>query len=273
MCGICGCADHHDHDHAPNHHHQHHQPTASHHHAHDERLVTVEQAIIAKNDDYAIANRARLEWLGILGLNLVSSPGAGKTSLLTATIGRLKQELPIVAIEGDQETDHDAERIRACGVPAVQINTGRGCHLDAHGVAHALDELPLGAGSLLFIENVGNLVCPAPFDLGEDAKVAILSVAEGDDKPIKYPGLFAASALLVVSKIDLLPHVDFDLARAVARAKRVNPQVEVLPLSVRTGEGMAQWLDWIRLRAAAKRTLGRRNMPTRRQDPARPSAA
>jgi hydrogenase nickel incorporation protein HypB len=272
MCAICGCDDHpdhnHDHDHAHgqgHHHHRHRhddaavvpghsrdEPATLTAHFSGERLVEVEQAILGKNDAHAGANRARLQQLGILSLNLVSSPGAGKTSLLVATIDALRRELPIVVIEGDQETDHDALRIRACGVPAVQINTGRGCHLDAHGVGHALDDLPLAPGSLLFIENIGNLVCPASFDLGEDAKVAILSVAEGDDKPVKYPGMFAACEVMVISKIDLLPHVEFDLARAVDRARRINPQIEVLALSVKSGEGMPEWLHRIRGRAAAK---------------------
>jgi len=210
------------------------------------RLLRIEQDILAKNNGFAAANRARLAQVGVLGLNLLSSPGAGKTTLLVATIGALRSDMPVAVIEGDQETSNDADRIRAAGAPAIQINTGRGCHLDAHMVGHALDRLPLAAGGVLFIENVGNLVCPAGFDLGEARKVAILSVTEGDDKPLKYPDAFAAADLMILSKIDLLPHVDFDVDAAVERAQRVNPALDVLRLSARTGEGMADWLEWIR---------------------------
>ena len=165
--------------------------------------------------------------------------------MLVETVKGLKGKLDIGVIEGDQETANDAERIRACDVPAVQINTGRGCHLDAHMVGHALDELPLSAGGIVFIENVGNLVCPAAFDLGEGFKVVILSVAEGDDKPLKYPDMFAAADLMLLNKIDLLPYVDFDPALASEYARRVNPDIAELRLSARSGEGMPAWLDWI----------------------------
>ncbi|MGE3968420.1 MAG: hydrogenase nickel incorporation protein HypB [Dongiaceae bacterium] len=218
-----------------------------------EHLVAIERGILSKNDGFAAANRARFAEQGMLALNFVSSPGAGKTSLLVATIEGLKKELPIAVIEGDQETENDAERIRATGVPAVQINTGRGCHLDAHMVGHALDSLPVERGSLLLIENVGNLVCPASFDLGEAHKVAILSVTEGEDKPIKYPDMFAAARVLVISKIDLLPYLRFDLERALDYARRVNPTIEVVRLSTETGEGMPAWLEMLRRQARTAR--------------------
>ena len=208
-------------------------------------LIEVERNIISKNARYADANRRRLAEKRIFALNLVSSPGAGKTTLLVETIKPLAKTVPVSVIEGDQETDNDADRIRATGVEAVQINTGRGCHLDAHMIGHALDELSPRSGSLLFIENVGNLVCPASFDLGEAARVVILSVAEGDDKPLKYPDIFAAAHLMILVKIDLLPHVDFDTGKAIERARRINPNLQVLQLSARNGNGMAEWLDWI----------------------------
>lgn len=214
------------------------------------RMVQIEQDILAKNNQYAAANRQRLAETAILALNLVSSPGSGKTTLLTRTLEGLKAELPLAVIEGDQETAFDAERIRATGVPALQINTGKGCHLDAHMVGHALEKLPLPEGGVLFIENVGNLVCPAAFDLGEAAKVAILSVTEGADKPLKYPDMFHAARLMLINKTDLLPYVQFDMDQAIAYARRVNPRLEVLTLSATTGEGFDVWLDWLRQRLA-----------------------
>ena len=287
MCSVCGCnesspGDHHHHEHS--HSHPHHHPDSrshrlsahrhtvhgegggghvhAHHHDHygagaagltvpgftQERLIEIERNILSRNDMDADANRRRLREQGVLALNLMSSPGAGKTTLLVETIRALAGELGIAVVEGDQETSNDAERIRACGVPAVQINTGRGCHLDAHMVGHALDELPLDTGGVVFIENVGNLVCPAAFDLGEAAKVVILSVTEGDDKPLKYPDMFASADLVLLNKTDLLPHVDFDPARALEYARRVNPDVAEIRLSARTGEGMPAWLDWLRER-------------------------
>lgn len=217
-----------------------------------ERLVEIERNILSRNDVDAAANRRRLREQGVLALNLMSSPGAGKTTLLVETIRAFAGELGIAVVEGDQETSNDAERIRACGVPAVQINTGRGCHLDAHMVGHALDELPLDTGSVVFIENVGNLVCPAAFDLGEAGKVVILSVTEGDDKPLKYPDMFAAADLMLLNKTDLLPYVDFDPERATELARRVNPEIAEIRLSARSGEGMAAWLDWVRAGARRK---------------------
>lgn len=208
-------------------------------------MLRIEQDILGKNDTYARDNREFLRQRGILALNLVSSPGSGKTSLLTATITQLQGRYPVSVIEGDQQTSNDAERIRATGAPAIQVNTGKGCHLDAHMVGRALEQLKLEAHGLLLIENVGNLVCPSAFDLGEAHKVVILSVTEGEDKPIKYPDMFHASDLMILNKIDLLPYVDFDVERCIAYARRVNPRLEVLQVSARTGEGMDAWLAWL----------------------------
>lgn len=214
-------------------------------------MIEIEQNILAKNDGYATQNRQRLQATGTLALNLVSSPGSGKTSLLVATIRALAGRLPVAVIEGDQQTSNDADRIRATGAPAIQVNTGKGCHLDAHMVGHAIDHLGLTDNGILFIENVGNLVCPAAFDLGEEAKVAILSVTEGEDKPLKYPDMFAASSLMILNKTDLLPHLDFDVAACAANARRINPTIDILHVSARTGEGLADWIDWLNNRRKA----------------------
>jgi hydrogenase nickel incorporation protein HypB len=208
-------------------------------------MVQIEQDILSKNNQYAVANRHYFQQHGILSLNLVSSPGSGKTTLLTRTINDLQAEYAISVIEGDQQTSNDAERIRETGVKALQINTGKGCHLDGHMVGHALDTLKPDQGSLLFIENVGNLVCPAAFDLGEAHKVAILSVTEGEDKPIKYPDMFHAADLMLLNKIDLLPYLDFDVQRCIEYARQINPKIKVLQLSAKTGEGMQAWYQWI----------------------------
>ncbi len=216
------------------------------------RIIQLERKILAKNDGYAQANRARLEAAGVFALNLVSSPGSGKTSLLVRIIGELSASCSITVIEGDQQTSNDAERIRATGVPAIQINTGKGCHLDAHMVGHAMEELPLMQGGLLFIENVGNLVCPAAFDLGEAHKVVVLSVTEGEDKPLKYPDMFARADLMLLNKADLLPHLDFDLEACVGFARRVNPDIEILVVSARTGEGLPAFCRWIAVRAGSQ---------------------
>jgi hydrogenase nickel incorporation protein HypB len=210
---------------------------------------TLEGRLLAKNDRQAGANRALLGGRGILALNLVSSPGAGKTTLLERTIAATPG--PVSVIEGDQSTARDADRVRAAGAAAVQINTGTGCHLDADMVARALDELAPRAGSLLFIENVGNLVCPAQFDLGERAKVLVASVTEGDDKPLKYPHMFRASRLLLLNKIDLLPHVAFDVDRFAAAARAVNPSLQMLVLSATRGDGMDEWIAWLERERAA----------------------
>jgi hydrogenase nickel incorporation protein HypB len=209
------------------------------------RMVQIEQDVLSKNNQYAAANRSYFRAHGILALNLVSSPGSGKTTLLARTIDDLKAEHAIAVIEGDQQTTNDAERIRATGARALQINTGKGCHLDGHMVGHALESLQPADGSLLFIENVGNLVCPAAFDLGEAHKVAILSVTEGEDKPLKYPDMFHAADLVLLNKIDLLPYLNFDMARCIAYAQQVNPRIRVLQLSATTGEGMQAWYQWI----------------------------
>jgi len=210
------------------------------------RMVQIEQDILGKNNEYAAANRKRFAAQGILALNLVSSPGSGKTTLLTRTVDDLKDELPLAVIEGDQQTANDAERIRATGVPALQINTGKGCHLDAHMVGHALDSLAPADGGVLFIENVGNLVCPASFDLGEAHKVVILSVTEGEDKPLKYPDMFHAADLMLLNKVDLLPHLNFDVERCIDYARRVNPRIKVLQVSATSGAGMERWYQWLR---------------------------
>ena len=262
----------HAHGHGDAHDHGHHHPGQEHHghahhdddhahphdhdHAHDHgraRTVKLEQDILAKNNAYAAKNRAWLAAQGVFALNLVSSPGSGKTTLLCKTIEALQGTLAIAVIEGDQQTSHDAERIRATGAPAIQINTGKGCHLDAHMVGHALEQLPLKQGGALMIENVGNLVCPAAFDLGEAGKVVILSVTEGEDKPLKYPDMFRAARLMLVNKCDLLPYLEFDIEKAIANARRVNPLIEVIRVSATKGEGMADWLAWIEKGAAATR--------------------
>ncbi|MCF6209606.1 MAG: hydrogenase nickel incorporation protein HypB [Gammaproteobacteria bacterium] len=265
MCTVCGCSegearieghDHgHTHHHEQGHGHSHAEPLHDYSqgpaHAHapglsQARMVQIEQDILGKNNEYAAANRRWFAERGILVLNLVSSPGSGKTTLLTRTITDLKQALELAVIEGDQQTTFDAERIRDTGVKALQINTGKGCHLDAHMVGHALESLSPGDGSVLFIENVGNLVCPAAFDLGEAHKVAILSVTEGEDKPLKYPDMFHAAGLMILNKIDLLPYVSFDAEKCIGYARRVNPGIKVLQVSATTGEGMDDWYCWLR---------------------------
>ena len=236
----------------------------AHHHAHGytplrsqapglsrSRRVSIEQNLLAKNDAYAGENRQRLETARIFAVNLLSSPGSGKTSLLVKTIAQFGHLFPIAVIEGDQQTSQDAERIRATGAAAIQINTGKGCHLDAHMVGHAVAQLELADNSVLMIENVGNLVCPAAFDLGEAHKVVILSVTEGEDKPIKYPDMFRAASLMLLNKCDLLPHLDYDVDAAIAYARQVNPGIEVIRVSAKSGEGMAEWLAWIEAGRAA----------------------
>jgi len=243
MCATCGCGESDVRVEGRT------EPRHAHPHAHPSTdgpaTIDIETALLAKNDHLAAHNRAWLAERGILALNLMSSPGSGKTSLLCRTITELAPVRPVAVIEGDQETHIDAEKIRATGAPAVQINTGAGCHLDADMLARGLVELAPATGSLVFIENVGNLVCPALFDLGEAARVVVVSVTEGEDKPLKYPQMFAAADLVVINKIDLLPYVDVDLQRLVAHCRQVRPAVSVLPLSVSTGEGMAAWRDWL----------------------------
>ncbi len=284
MCTVCGCgegetkiegkAHSHHHEHGGHlHAHAHHHPNSLDHvqyrpsgsrdlhfglgaaHAHapglsQSRMVRIEQDILGKNNAYAAQNRRLLAERDIFAVNLVSSPGSGKTTLLTRTIELLDGKLPVAVIEGDQQTSFDAERIRATGVPAIQVNTGKGCHLDAHMVEHALEELKPAGHSLLFIENVGNLVCPAGFDLGEAHKVVILSVTEGEDKPLKYPDMFAAAGLMLLNKVDLLPYLSFDVQKCIEYARRVNPRIRVILTSATSGEGMDEWLEWLRNRGA-----------------------
>ena len=217
------------------------------------RMVQIEQDILAKNNAYAAANRQRFDERGILALNLVSSPGSGKTTLLVRTIELLKGKVTISVVEGDQQTSNDAERIRATGVAALQINTGKGCHLDGHMVGHALERLNPADESLFLIENVGNLVCPAAFDLGEQHKVAILSVTEGEDKPLKYPDMFRAADIMLLNKCDLLPYLEFDADLAEANARRVNPDLTIFRVSATSGEGLAAWVSWIETGLEAQR--------------------
>ena len=265
MCTVCGCGEGetriegHDHRHGHHHEHDHEHHHAEHTHDYGQgaahahapglsqsRMVQIEEDILAKNNTYAGANRRWFSEHGILTLNLVSSPGSGKTTLLTRTIDDLKAELKLSVIEGDQQTTNDADRIRETGVKALQINTGKGCHLDAHMIGHALETLDTDDDSVLFIENVGNLVCPAAFDLGEAHKVVILSVTEGEDKPIKYPDMFHAADLMLLNKTDLLPYLQFDVDRCIDYARRVNPGIKVIQLSATSGEGMQDWYQWVR---------------------------
>lgn len=245
MCATCGCGDDGATITVPGHTHSH--DNGHHHHEHDRptETITLEQKVLAKNDELAGHNRAWLAARDILALNLTSSPGAGKTTLLERTIRELRPDRPVAVIEGDQETLLDAHRIEAAGARAVQINTGAGCHLDAAMVHRALHELAPEAGSVLFIENVGNLVCPALFDLGEHSKVVVISVTEGDDKPLKYPHMFAAARLVIVNKIDLLPYVAFDLEKCCGYVRSLNRDAQILPMSAATGDGTAQWYAWI----------------------------
>ena len=241
---------------APGHHHLDFGSGPAHAHApglSQAQMVKIERDILGKNDARAAENRAWLAERGIFALNLVSSPGSGKTSLLVRTLQLLGGRVPAAVIEGDQQTEFDAERIRATGVPALQINTGKGCHLDADMVARALPRMELAADSLLLIENVGNLVCPAAFDLGEAHKVAIFSVTEGEDKPLKYPDMFAAADLMLLNKTDLLPYLAFDTERAIDFALRVNPRLRVVRTSATNGEGLDEWIAWIEAGLAAAR--------------------
>jgi hydrogenase nickel incorporation protein HypB len=252
VCGTCGCGEGEvevevlAHDHVG---------PAEHGHGHGHEalggVVEIETALLAKNDHLAGHNRTWLAERDIVVLNLMSSPGSGKTSLLRRTITELASTRPIAVVEGDQETRIDAERIRSTGAPVVQINTGSGCHLDAGMLARGLAELRPADGSLVFVENVGNLVCPALFDLGETAKVVVVSVTEGEDKPLKYPHMFSVADLVVINKIDLLPYVDVRLGTLAGHCRSLNPHARVLPLSVTTGEGMGAWCDWLLTSAPA----------------------
>ena len=215
------------------------------------RMLEVEIDVLDKNNQIAARNRARFAARELLVLNLVSSPGSGKTTLLTETLMRLKDRVSCAVIEGDQQTVNDAARIRATGTPAIQVNTGKGCHLDAQMIADAAPRLPLESNGILFIENVGNLVCPASFDLGERHKVAVLSVTEGEDKPLKYPHMFAAASVMLLNKVDLLPYLNFDVEKCLACAREVNPNIEIILLSATSGEGMDSWLNWLEAQRCA----------------------
>ncbi len=275
MCDTCGCnqppeavtfrkpgePEHrHDHDHPHEHDHPHDHHDHNHHHHHDHhdhgpsRTLQVEMDILQQNNLLAQRNRGWFEAKNILVLNLVSSPGSGKTTLLERTITALKDEIPVSVIEGDQQTLNDANRIAATGAPVIQVNTGKGCHLDAQMIRRACDELAPADGSVLMIENVGNLVCPAMFDLGEASKVVIISVTEGDDKPQKYPTMFAAADLCLINKMDLLPYVDFDVDTCAQAARTVNPRLEFHRVSATTGDGMDQWYEWLKNRLGDRRT-------------------
>ena len=239
---------HHTHAHDGHHHHSHHEH--EHGHTHGKTVVELEQDILQQNNLLAERNRGFLEAKNILALNLVSSPGSGKTSLLERTLKDLAGEFSCYVIEGDQQTSNDADRIAATGAPVVQINTGKGCHLDSDMVNKALKKLRPAEDALLFIENVGNLVCPSLFDLGEGARVVIISVTEGDDKPIKYPDMFHSSHLCIINKVDLLPYVQFDVEKAKEYALRVNHHLEFIELSATSGQGMEQWYAWLRKKAS-----------------------
>ena len=284
MCTVCGCGEgeariegavhvhadgtvhSHSHEHAHQHDHHHHEhgvggdldfgagPARAHAPGMSQsRMVQIEQDILAKNNGYAAENRRYFDERGIFALNLVSGPGAGKTALLVKIIELLKGKVAISVVEGDQQTSNDAERIRATGVPALQINTGKGCHLDGHMVGHALERLQPPDESLFLIENVGNLVCPAAFDLGEHHKVTILSVTEGEDKPLKYPDMFRAADVMLLNKVDLLPYLEFDAYLAEANARRVNPDLTIFRVSATSGDGLSAWLSWIEAGLEAQR--------------------
>lgn len=264
MCTTCGCSPtghdhHHDHDH-PHHHdgdhwHSHdgsgkHSHEDKHSHRHDTESakrtkIAIEEDILGKNNRLAGFNRALFKEKGIFVLNLVSSPGSGKTALLERTLRDLSPKFRFAVIEGDQQTDNDARRIAATGVPVRQINTGAGCHLDAHMIMHGTDGFDLDNLDLLLVENVGNLVCPAAFDLGEHHKVVVLSVTEGEDKPLKYPQMFHNSTVMLLNKTDLLPHLDFDVEKCKEYARRVSPGIIIFEVSARSGEGMDAWYQWL----------------------------
>lgn len=253
MCTVCGCSA--KTEAMSN------NETLSIHHDHDlvidnTRIVKIEQDILSRNNALASNNRALFIKRGVFSVNLVSSPGSGKTELLTRTLTDLVDYCPMTVIEGDQQTANDAERIRKTGIPVTQINTGKGCHLDARMIGRAVMELNVMPNSLLFIENVGNLVCPAAFDLGESRKIVLLSVTEGEDKPLKYPDIFHAADLMLINKIDLLPYLNFNIEKSIEYAQHIKPDLNVLQISATTGEGMEAWYDFIRAgHTAATRSI------------------
>lgn len=265
MCTNCGCSSedhHHGHDHPDHDHHHGHDDASGHHHEHSHvhghgdsgavTTITVETDILSKNNRLARGNRNLFFRKGVFVLNLVSSPGSGKTTILERTLRDMGEKLRCAVIEGDQQTDNDAVRIAATGVPVRQVNTGAGCHLDAHMVYHAVEDFDLARLDVLFIENVGNLVCPAAFDLGENHKVVVLSVTEGEDKPLKYPAMFHNADVMLLNKVDLLPHLDFDADKCREMARRVNPDIRIFEISSKTGEGMGDWYGWIASRTREK---------------------
>lgn len=271
MCDTCGCNDpnsgykiispedtgsenqshfhehgSHDHSHGDDHDHSH-DHSHDHTHSHDHnRRIEIEKDVLYKNSLLAERNRGYFQARNILTLNLVSSPGSGKTSILERTINELSKDITFSVIEGDQQTMNDANRIKSTGVPVIQVNTGSGCHLDADMVSNALKQLKIADNSILMIENVGNLICPALFDLGEDYRAVIISVTEGEDKPLKYPYMFRSSNLCIINKIDLLPYVEFDIEKTREYALRVNPQLQFIEFSAKTGQGMDKWYNWLK---------------------------
>ena len=269
MCSTCGCSGqegdvkilkpgqhdhhhdhtHHNHDHGHHHHHghdhHHHHHDHEHHHHHEKSIIEVERDILNSNNMMAQRNSGYFEAMNMAVMNLVSSPGSGKTSILETTLKDLKEQMPFSVIEGDQQTTNDANRIDALNVPVIQINTGKGCHLDSNMVYDAVKALKPVRDSILMIENVGNLVCPALFDLGEQSRVVIISTTEGDDKPLKYPDMFANSQVCLINKIDLLPYVNFNVETLKSNALRINPQLKFYEVSATTGEGMQAWYDWL----------------------------
>jgi hydrogenase nickel incorporation protein HypB len=246
MCATCGCDNNSSivHDHMHDHHHCH--IGDEDHHAHGKSVVDIEKDVLYQNNLLAARNRGYFEAKNILTLNLVSSPGSGKTTLLEKTLIDLKGQFEFFVIEGDQQTTNDADRIHATGTKVVQINTGKGCHLDAHMVMHTVQGMNPSNHSVLFIENVGNLVCPALFDLGEKERAVIMSVTEGEDKPLKYPDMFYSSTVCVINKIDLLPYVPFSIEKAREYVRRINPKLKIIEVSCTSGEGLEQWYNWLK---------------------------
>lgn len=253
MCATCGCsADGSVTIHVPGQeNNQDHSHGHDHSHSHGKKIVDVEQDILQQNNLLAERNKGYFDAKNILALNLVSSPGSGKTTLLEKTLTDLKGQVEFAVIEGDQQTTNDADRIHATGTKVTQINTGKGCHLDAHMVLHAVQGMKPKNDSVLFIENVGNLVCPAMFDLGEKERVVIISVTEGDDKPLKYPDMFFTSTLCIINKIDLLPYVPFSVEKVKENARKINRNLPIIEVSCTTGAGLQEWYDWLKSKVLA----------------------
>ncbi|UOB17101.1 hydrogenase nickel incorporation protein HypB [Abyssalbus ytuae] len=267
MCGTCGCGTdengaiiqkpgdnahyhikngHQHHDHMENSHSHEHSHEHLHEHSHNHTFLKVEQDILKDNDIRAAGNRGYFEAKNIFALNLVSSPGSGKTTLLEQTLKDLKEKFPFYVIEGDQQTLNDANRIDALKIPVIQINTGKGCHLESNMVYEAIKKLRIKNNAVLLIENVGNLVCPSMFDLGENKRIVIVSVTEGDDKPLKYPDMFFTSHICIINKIDLIPYVNFDIEKFKTNTRKINPHIQFFEISATTGEGLKTWYDWLK---------------------------